>query len=824
MLHVFDSFKAFVQGLREEGGRLPRSVMARQLLLVALGLLMTTAAWAQPPAVTHSQAVELARQGDFASALSAFDELYRSEPENLPLIYDYLVTLSWAGNDTQVAVMFAHVDPNQAPRYVLEAAAKSLRNLKSYDQAEAVYRTGIERFGTYPPLRLGLLYTLVDAGQHQAAEKFSEELEVLYPGNIEAQFAVAYAAEGRRDYVAALQHYQRILQWQPGLKRALRQEILTLAAIGEPFLAEELAARQPGLLNADEMHRLKAAQAALTVRWGSHGTDAPELRFAETDRALGMLEGNLQAALGDQPPAEKYARQARIDRLVALRDRVLMAQVVAEYEALMSEQVSLPEYALQAAADAFLYLEQPRQAGELYQRVLQRDPQNYEASEGLFFAYVEQEDFERALALAETLRTNRAKAPHGGDDPSRLDTELLATMGQWFAGDLAGAQSRLMPMHDQAPGNIDIIGELGGLYGARGWPRRAEETLGLGLALDPAYLSLRTGWAENRLDLAEFAEAEQLIGRLGEEYPEHKSVQRLQRLWQAHNMRELQVTVASGWSSGSTFGSHDLSLAATLFSAPVAYRYRGFVSTYLDQATFPEGDKTLQRFGAGIEYRHRDLTGTAELTWNTSGGEKIGTRLAATWFPDDVWSVPFELEVFSRDTPLRALKHGIHADAAGVGVAYRRDELQRWHLNAQFMDFSDDNFRYSVLAGVEQGLIVWPHYRLNGRLDFYTSGNSISDTPYFNPRQDADLTLTLENDWLLYRHYRFSFRNRLALSVGGYWQQDFGTDPTAAVRYEHVWEYSPRFFLLYGVSFARRTYDGDGENQLGCHLELNWRF
>ncbi|WP_428745684.1 hypothetical protein [Syntrophotalea sp.] len=77
---------------------------------------------------------------------------------------------------------------------------------------------------------------------------------------------------------------------------------------------------------------------------------------------------------------------------------------------------------------------------------------------------------------------------------------------------------------------------------------------------------------------------------------------------------------------------------------------------------------------------------------------------------------------------------------------------------------------------------------------------------------------------LLYRDYRFSFHNRLAVSVGGYWQQDFGIDPTAALRYEHVWEYSPRFFLLYGVSLARHSYDGDGENQLGCHLELNWRF
>lgn len=824
MGHLNGSFRGFIQSHRSTGWRILKSAVALQLSCVVLGLVIATAAWAQSPSSAQQQAVELARQGDYVRSLALFDELYRGEPENLAVTYDYLVALSWAGNDDQVATLFEHVSPEQAPRYVLEAAAKSLRNLKSFDRAEAVYRTGIKRFGSYPDLRLGLLYTLVDGGKHEAAYQLSQTLEALYPGHVEALFAIAYAAEGRRDFVAALQHYQRILQWQPGLERAQRLEILTLLAIGEPFLAEELATRQPGLLNADELHRLKAAQAALTVRWGSHGSDAPELRFVETDRALGMLEHNLQTALADLPPAAKYALQARIDRLVALRDRVLMARVVDEYEALRNESVSLPGYALQAAADAFLYLEQPHQAAELYQRVLQLEPKNFQASQGLFFAYVEQEDFDRALQLADKLRDERAGDPYAGGDPSRLDAEMLATLGQLFAGNLTEAQSRLTPMYQKAPANIDILGELGALYGARGWPRRAEETLGLGLALDPAYLSLRTGWAENRLDLAEFAQAEQLIGQLGAQYPEHKSVQRLQRLWQAHNMRELQVSVASGWSSGSTFGSHDLSLAATLFSAPVWYRYRGFVSTYLDQATFPEGEKTLQRYGAGIEYQHRNLKGTAELTWNASGGQKFGTRLAATWLPDDVWSVPFELELFSRETPLRALKHGINADAASIGVAYRRDELQRWHLNVQLMDFSDDNFRYSVLAGVEQGLIVWPHYRLNGRLDLYTSANSITGTPYFSPRQDADMTLTLENDWLLYRNYRFSFRNRLAVSVGGYWQEDFGTDPTAAVRYEHVWEYSPRFSLLYGVSFGRRSYDGDGENQLGCHLELNWRF
>jgi len=806
------------------GYRFLKAALAWQLVFIALGLFAASFAEAQSPSPLHRQAMELARQGDYASSLALFDGLYRSDPENLPVLYDYLVTLSWAGNDAQVAALLERVAPEQAPRYVLEAAAKSLRNLKSFDQAESLYRHAAARFDDYLPLQLGLHNTLVDAGKQVEAAHLLQTLQQRHPGHVEVQFAAAYAAEGRHDYVEALQHYQRILQSQPGLQRAQRLEILALAAIGEPFLAEELAARRPGLLSAEERHRLKAAQAALMVRWGRHGSDTPQLRFAETDRALRMLETNLQAALADQPPAETYALQARIDRLVALRNRVLMIQVVTEYETLQSEQVSLPGYALQAVADAFLYLEQPHRAGELYQRVLQLEPENFEAAQGLFFAYVEQEDFDRALQLAEILREERAKDPHAGGEPSRLDTEILASLGQLFAGNLTEAESRLTPMYRQAPANLDVLGELGGLYGARGWPRRAEETIGLGRALDPEYLSLRTAWAQNRLDLAEFSQAQQLIGQLGEQYPEHKAVQRLQRLWQAHDMRELQVSVASGWSSGSAVGSRDLSLAATLFSAPAWHRYRGFISTYLDQATFPEGDKTLQRYGAGVEYRHRNLVGTAELTWNTSGGRKFGSRLAGVWFPDDVWSVPVELELFSRETPLRALKHGIHADAASIGVAYRRDELQRWHLNLQLMDFSDDNFRYSVLAGVDQGLIVRPHYRMSGRLDLYTSGNSATDTPYFNPRQDADVSLTLENDWLLHRNYRFSFRNRLAVSVGGYWQQDFGADPTAAVRYEHVWEYAPRLFLLYGVSAARRSYDGDGENQLGCHLELNWRF
>lgn len=788
------------------------------LIFVALFLLSPEITWGQAPISIHQRAVELARQGDYEASLSLLEQLHRTEPSNLPVLYDYLVILTWAGKDRQAVSLLEKLPSNQAPSYVLEAAAKSLRNIKSFHRAEAVYREALKRFGDHLPLKLGLLLTLADGNRHAEAAPLIKALEQHYSDNSEVLYALAYAAERRKDHVSALRHYQRILQLQPESQKAQRLEIFALAAIGDPFLAEELAVQRPGLLNSEDWRRLKADQAALTTRWGSYGSDQPKQRFTETDQALEQLESNLKAALADQPDAAAFARRARIDRLTALRDRVLMMQVETEYRSLQTEQVPLPPYGLQAVADALLYLEEPAEAAELYRQVLESQPDNFEASRGLFFAYIEQEDFDRALDLGEQLRTRQENRPE------KLDAELLAALGQLFAGDLEETENRLTPLYRQAPANLDILGELGTLYGARGWPRRAEQTLGLGLGLDPAYLPLLTERAQNLLDLAEFPQAEKLIAQLGTDYPEHKTVQRLQRQWAAHDMRELQVYVDSGWSNGEAVGSDDLSLAATLFSSPVAYRYRGFVSTYLDQASFPEGDETLQRFGAGIEYRHRDLLGTAELTWNVSGGRKFGTRLAATWTPDDVWSVPMEIELFSRETPLRALKNGIRADAASLGAIYRRNELQRWSLVTRFMDFSDGNFRYSVLAGAEQGLVILPHYRLDGLLNLYVSGNSETNTPYFNPRRDLDLTLTLANDWLLYRHYRFSFRNRLALSAGTYWQQDFGTAPVGIVRYEHVWEYSPRFFLLYGFSLARRSYDGDNENRLGCHLELFWRF
>ncbi len=805
----------------------------RCLVAIGVGLISVLSFLPSPlsAAVSRSeQAIALARQGDFAPALEILEEEYRAAPANQSLFYDYLTVLSWAGRDGEVFPLIPRVDLDQAPDYVLEAAAKSLRNLGVMDWALVIYEQGRKRFPENLSFKIGWLYSLVGAGRLEQAGDFGRELEKNYPAETDVQYALAYLDEARRDYLAALVRYQKILERHPDASRAAKGQILALENIGAPFLAEETADRLQVTLSDVERLRLRTMQGALKVRWGTFGTEEDALRFRETDEALQLLGENLQRVRAHLPEQRDLELRTRFDQLTAYRDRGRMEEAAAAYHALRDDDAILPIYALEAAGDAFLYLEHPEQAWDIYRQVLSEQPVFFEAQLGLFYAYIESEDFDNAYQVIEQAVLQQpvwlwpAGNAAGQPNPYRLAGELVAAAGLAYGENYAEAETRVTAMHRQAPANRDILAELGNVYRDRGWPRRAMKTYELGLALQPGHLGLRSGQAGNLLDLYAFRQAEQKIDSLYDVFPEHKAVRRLNHLWDVHNMRELRISANAGWSSGSTFGSQDLSIAGTLFSRPIDYNYRGFVSSYLSQADFPEGDKTWQRYGTGVEFRNTSFEGIGELTWSASGGRKIGGLLSGTWFIDDLWALPFSVEAFSRDTPLRALKNDVRADAASIGLIYRPNELRNITLNAQAMDFNDGNFRYRLHAGLYQRLITQPHYRLNGYLDFDTSGNSRSDTPYFSPEQDAAASLTLENDWLLWRRYDRSFRHRLALSTGGYWQQDFGSDFIGSVRYEHVWEYFPRFSLLYGASWGHGIYDGDGENRTAVHMQLNWRF
>ena len=64
----------------------------------------------------------------------------------------------------------------------------------------------------------------------------------------------------------------------------------------------------------------------------------------------------------------------------------------------------------------------------------------------------------------------------------------------------------------------------------------------------------------------------------------------------------------------------------------------------------------------------------------------------------DQLRVSFAGEIYSWDTPLRALLHGITADEVSGRVTYRWDESRSLSGSLSYMPFTDGNQRFSASA------------------------------------------------------------------------------------------------------------------------------
>lgn len=787
-------------------------------------------AWSTLPDLEQRHAVELARQGQLDEALRGLAALRAARPENLWLIYDTLVVLGWAEKDDEAADLAGRIPLDEAPAYVLESVGKSLRNIRRYDAAIDLYARARTRFPEHTALAVGQVYALTDGGRGDESETLVQKLRGANPKEPAVLEAGLYVARRQSDLPTQLDWSQRLLDLAPEHEVAQLSRLQALDGLGASHLAVAKAEATPDQSQGEALPSFRANRAAHQVRWGIVEPPSEAERFAATDRALAFLEENLAALNPGNPTDAPLILQGRLDRLTALRDRVRMAEAVTEYERLVADDMEIPPFARQAAADAYLYLRQPEQARDLYLEVIKAQPDNFTARHALFYTYIELEDFERGVALIDELASREPIWIHAGGSrtpsPNRrgLDAAITATQARLFGDDLKEAQKRIDGLRDRAPRNPDLVRQAGDVESARGRPRQARESYLQAQRIEPENVGTQISLADSHMALREFDRAEPLIADLYRRFPENRQVQRLMRSWEIHRMRELRAGAAYADNSGAEPASEELRLDATLFSSPFLTHYRAFAGWYWARADFPEGEGIYRRYGAGLEYRGRDLEGILEISANQADGDDLGLTLAGRRHLGDHWSIPFAAELFSRDTPLRALRNGIDADALRLGADYLRDESGQWGISGQWMDFSDDNRRIQLSAYARERLLSRPHYKLDARLDLGSGFNSESSVPYFSPERDFSAELTLDNRRLLYRRYDFSFGHRLALSGGGYWQRDFGGHPVASLLYEHNWQTHHRLALDYGAVWRRRVYDGEGETGLEYFLRLGWRF
>jgi biofilm PGA synthesis protein PgaA len=634
------------------------------------------------------------------------------------------------------------------------------------------------------------------------------------------------------DYFADLAAYQAVLAREPANRDALRGKILTLARLGAPQLAIELADRNPGLLTPAEHDAITADRVAHGIRWGAMAADSGRgpARFATLDLALAGSEAAGARALDPSAALTPPERQLALDRIGALAARFRMREAVRLYEAMALRPDGVPAYATSAAAGAYLYLEQPEKARDLYRLALAADPGNLGSHIGLFYALAESEDHAAALdeiertAANTPLRIDAWSPATIHENPAYARAQSALAMAPLFANRPAEAEWRLHALSDRAPYNTEIRTDYASSMRARGWPRTAEEELRWTLAVDPDNSGALGERAGALLEMRDYRNARQALAAAQAVAAEDGRVVRAARLSQVQDMRELVVDGNAGRSAGGgPAGQQDYALDARLYSSPLDYNYRAFVHLFTAAAKFDTGTGRRDREGAGLEYRSPLITATGELAHGGSDGKTAGAATLA-FTPDDYWTFRGEYDTSDNQTPLQASLAGIDSRRLAGEAVWRASESRSAALALAQMNFTDGNRRDSTQARWTERVITGPVYKLEVTAALYASRNSLAGTPYFNPSRDFSPTLEFANEWIQWRRYTRAFRHRVVVAVGSYWQQGFGTGSVAGARYEQEWDADDRLSLRYGIGRSLHPYDGVQSARNYGYLSLNWRF
>ncbi len=800
-------------------------------LAITLGALLLAATVCAQDA-QREEAVRWARAGDRDRAIARLRELRVAYPGNVPIASDLATILQWAGRDREALDVFDTVGPDAAPDYALFAAARSARALGELDRAGAYLRRGAERFPDDP--RWPTLQALVDVdgGRLEAAREVLTATYGTDPTDIEGLLAWAYLSVRSRDAPAALRYHTEVLKRQPENREALKGRVMALESLGAPFRAEELARDPSGLLGETEKDRVAETKSALLLRWGKLSTTDPTHRYDATDRSIEVLERRVAELEARSLTAA--LQRARFDLIVAYRERSRMRDAVALYEQLRRDGVTVPPYARLSAASAYLYLEKPEMARDLYQSVVDENPQDFEvrfeARLGLFYAWVELERYDRAYEVIDALDREQPRFTQYRDtgatveNDSKATTAVGAALARSYAGQQGEAWDRLSPLAAAAPAASGLQADLASVARSRGWPRRSLALVEPWIRAEPNNADVKLGQAESLLALRRYPEAGAAIADLYRLYPENKGVQNLKLDWDVHEMAEWVTRVEPSYGAEPTAPGAGVAVETRLWSPPLWSYWRASLGYRYATEDLEEGRETFQRAAAGIEYRGPVLRVFAELTYNASTENGVGGRAEVEWTPTDHLRLFAVGEIFSRETPMRALKNGVRANAVDLGVGYRFHESRDVALAWRLMDFSDGNVRNEFFPRFAQRVLDLPRFTLTGAVDLYFATNSRTDVAYFSPERLFSPTVALTAEHLAWRRYRWSFVHALTGTVGGTFQSGFAGAPIGGVAYEHRWQFGLRVDLSYGILFGSRVFDGDREQEIAAFTQLNVRF
>ncbi len=776
----------------------------------------------------RDRAVRLAREGAYEEALAILRPLYAAQPDDLGLRADLVAVLSWAGQDEEALELgerlpFAEIEP-----FVAEAVARSARNLGRPVLAWGLYSSVLERDSTRIESWVGVSMATLERGlPDEALERVEAGLE-RSPGHSELLLARGHILRALGRPLEAALSVREAAAAGASSAEALRIEVLSLLDGGAPFLAAERMLDDPDRFDAGERARLLAERGSRAVQWTVAAPERPDpaLRFEAVDRAILRLDSALAVV---EPTVGWPFDQLRFDRVVALRERVRMAEVAAEVEELEGEGVALPPYVHRVAGDAYLYLRHPARAERHYRAAIEGWPAHPESRIGLFYALLEQErhrDAQEVAAALLEMQPERRTAEGLREElpnPDRLQAKIALNLGRAFGGDLRGAEEAFRELNLRAPLNLDIRQELASVQRWRGWPRAAIADYDRMLALDPHHVGARVGRGAALLEVGDRRAARATYDTLVVLAPEHQHVIRATERFRVLGLWHLSIEARGGRSTGGEFGTRDDGLAVRLTTPWIGDRARLFAGSWRSSASYPDGRGIQDRIEVGGSLHRAGLDLELGVGADREGAGDPAGRGSLAWSPGDHWSFRVQGASWAREVPLQAARAGIDGWTAGTGFGRRASDRRWWSADGAFLRMSDGNRRWSLWSALEQEVARTPRNRLSAVGELYGAQNSLEDAPYFNPARTASGTLALRWDLLAWRAWEKEMRQRIQVAGGRLHQEDFNDRWLYSAEIEHEWNLTERFNLEYGVHWGRPVYDADRERRWGGHAALRWR-
>jgi len=644
-----------------------------------------------------------------------------------------------------------------------------------------------------------------------------------------ALIALARSERAAGHRMEALAYCQEVLARWPNDSSARQLNVQLLTEMGASVRALELTS-VGAPTESKARDRLLADRAAHEIRWANGEPANAQHPYAEADQAIADIER--LAADPREPPVIR--QQARIDALVALDRGDRAGQVLTAYAVLENEHVQLPPYAERAVADAMLQQHRPREAVALYEDSIRRDPGPYDLSDtdpriGLTYAYIESGQTQKAFATIDALAAKEPPWIHltgvrgGVQNPRKVDADINAATLREYVGMPSDAYARLWKLTTEAPANAQLRRELAMAELARGWPRRAQDTLHIADTLDERDVSAELDEAETLRALNDYVGVQENLDQAEQQGGRSGRVEDAVQAWDRERGWQFDIAHDNGHGNSPDYGDHDQETLATLASPLIDDHWRVLALARLASAGLPEGNVSRDRFGLGLQGYARDLEYYIQALVATDHFvRRTAFEAGLHWSISDHWTVSADWSSAGVDVPLRAQYYGISAKTLDTAVQWRASELTSARLAVYQDRFSDGNLRNGWLANVIQRLYTAPNLSLDGGVEIGGSRNSEIDRPYFNPAQDHSyaLTGTLQN--LLSQYANRNWTQRIDLAVGRYAELGYATGWMASARYGQTFKPQNGLSFGWGLALHNQPYDGRHETRLVFDVTMHW--